>query len=139
MISIEDFAKLELKVGTVISAEDVEESEKLIKLQVDLGPLERHSELDSESETTEMLKQVQHDKSDAGKEERDIRQILSGVKQWYKPEDFLDKQVVVIANLEPRMMMGIESQGMLLAASDEEEGPIFLTTPKPVKPGTKIR
>lgn len=107
MISIDDFAKLELKVGTVLEAEDVEGSEKLIKLKVDIG-------------------------------ESGPRQILAGVKKWYKPEDFIGKQVVVVTNLEPRMMMGYESQGMLLAA-DTEDGPVFLTPSKQVPPGSKIR
>ncbi len=107
MISIDDFSKLELKVGTVLEAEEVKGSGKLIKLKVDLG-------------------------------EEEPRQILAGVKQWYKPEDFMGKQIVVVVNLEPRAMMGFESQGMMLAA-DTEEGPIFLTVPKEVSPGTKIR
>lgn len=107
MISFEDFSKIELRVGTVLEAEDLEESEKLLKLKVDLG-------------------------------EEEPRQILAGVKQWYKPKDFVGKQVVVVANLESRIMMGIESQSMMLAA-DSEDGPVFLTVPKPVPPGTKIR
>jgi|SRR3989344_305411 len=107
MISIDDFAKVELRVGTVLEAEEVEESEKLIKLMVDLG-------------------------------EETPRQILVGVKQWYTPEDLVGKQVVVVANLEPRTMMDMESQGMMLAA-DSESGPVFLTVPKKVLPGTKIR
>ncbi len=107
MISIEGFTKIELKIGTVLEAEDVEGSEKLIKLKVDLG-------------------------------EPEHRQILAGVKQWYEPEDFVGKQVVVVANLEPRRMMGIESEGMMLAA-DSEDGPIFLSVPRKVAPGTKIR
>ena len=94
-------------MGTVLEAEDLEGSEKLIKLKVDLG-------------------------------EEQPRQILAGVKQWYKPKDFVDKQVIVVVNLEPRTMMGLESQGMMLAA-DSEDGPIFLTVPKKVSPGTKIR
>lgn len=110
MISIDDFSKVELKVGTVLEAEEVEGSEKLIKLKVDLG-----------------------ESGEAGP-----RQILAGVKQWYQPKDFVGKQVVVVANLEPRMMMGLQSQGMMLAA-DSEDGPIFLTVPKMVPPGTKIR
>src|SRR3990167_5619224 len=105
MVSFEDFSKLELKVGTVLEAEDLEGSEKLIKLKVDLG-------------------------------EESPRQILAGVKQWYKPKDFVGKQVVVVANLEPRTMMGIESQGMMLAA-DCEDGPVFLTVPKKIPAGTK--
>lgn len=107
MISIDEFSKLELKVGTVLEAEEVEDSEKLIRLKVDLG-------------------------------EEEPRHILAGVKKWYKPEDFVGKQIVVVANLEPRKMMGLESQGMMLAA-DSEDGPIFLTVPKQVPPGTKIR
>lgn len=113
-ITFDDFSKIELKVGTVLEAEDLEGSEKLLKLKVDLG-------------------------------EENPRQILAGVKQWYSPSDFVGKQVVVVANLEPRVMMGLESQGMMLAAdpdsigADSDEGPIFLTVPKEVPPGTKIR
>lgn len=114
MITIDDFLKIELKVGTVLEAEEVEESEKLIKLKVDLG-------------------------------EAEPRQILAGVKQWYKAEEFVGKQVVIVANLEPKKMMGLESQGMMLAAdpdsigADSEDGPIFLTVPKKVPAGTQIR
>lgn len=107
MISFEDFSKIELRVGTVLEAEEIENSEKLIKLKVDLG-------------------------------EESPRQILAGVKQWYKIEDLVGKQVVVVANLEPKTMMGLESEGMLLAA-DTEDGPVFLTTSKDVTPGSKIR
>lgn len=107
MISFDDFAKLELKIGTVLESEDVEESEKLLKLKVDLG-------------------------------EDEPRQVLAGIKQWYKPKDFVGKQVVVVANLEPRIMMGLESQGMMLAA-DTEDGPVFLTVPKKIPAGTKVR
>lgn len=107
MITIENFLKVELKVGTVLETEEVEESEKLIKLKVDLG-------------------------------EEKPRQILAGVKQWCKSKDFVGKQVVVVVNLEPKVMMGIESQGMMLAA-DTSDGPVFLTVPKKVPAGTKIR
>lgn len=106
-ISFEDFTKVELKAGTVLEAEEIEGSEKLIKLKVDLG-------------------------------EENPRQILAGVKQWYQPEDLVGKQVVVVANLAPRTMMGLESQGMMLAA-DAADGPVFLTVTKEVPPGTKIR
>ncbi|MBI4036218.1 methionine--tRNA ligase subunit beta [Candidatus Daviesbacteria bacterium] len=106
MIAIEDFAKVELKVGTVLEAEDIEGSEKLIKLKVDLG-------------------------------EEQPRQILAGIKQWYKSEDLKGKQAVVVANLEPRMMMGLESQGMILCADNNK--PIFLKPSQKVPPGSKIR
>ena len=106
MISFDDFAKLELKVGTVLSAEEVEGSEKLIKLMVDLG-------------------------------EDKPRQILAGIKKWYKPEKLVGKQFIFVANLEPRMMMGLESNGMLLAADSSK--PVPLKPSSKVSPGTKIR
>lgn len=106
-INFDDFSKLELKVGTILEAQEVEESEKLIRCMVDLG-------------------------------EEKPRQILAGVKQWYKSQDLVGKQVVVVANLEPKIMMGLESAGMMLAA-DSENGPVFLTVPKEVPPGVKIR
>jgi methionine--tRNA ligase beta chain len=99
MITIEDFAKIELRVGTVIEATEVEGSEKLIKQIVDFG--------------------------DLGK-----RQILSGIKQWYKPSQLVGKQFVYVVNLEPRMMMGLESQGMILATGADK--------PIPIKPSSKV-
>lgn len=107
MITIDDFSKVELKVGTVSEAEEVEGSEKLIKLTVDLG-------------------------------EESPRTVLTGMKTWYQPADFKGKQLVFVVNLEPRKMMGMESQGMVMAA-DPEGGPVFLIPEKPVPPGTKIR
>lgn len=107
MINIDDFHKLELKVGTVLSAEEIEGSEKLIKLQIDLG-------------------------------EENPRQVLTGMKMWYTPEEFVGKQLVIIANLEPRMMMGFESQGMVLAAEGEDK-PILLHPSQNVKPGSGIK
>ncbi len=106
MISIDDFAKVEIKVGTVLSVEEVEGSEKLYKLSVDLG-------------------------------EENPRQILSGIKKWYKPEQLVEKQFIFVANLEPRMMMGLESEGMIMATGDDK--PILLKPSKKVTPGSKIR
>lgn len=113
MINYEDFSKTELKVGRVLSAERVEGSEKLLKLQVDLG-----------------------EKGEAGTAL--TRQILAGIGKVYAPENLVGKEIVVVANLEPRMLMGLESQGMLLAASGSE-GPIILTLEREVLPGSVIR
>lgn len=110
MITIDDFAKLELKVGTVLKAEDIEGSEKLLKLRVDIG----------------------EDPPAGGP-----RQILAGIKEWYKPQDLTDKQFVFITNLEPRVMMGLQSQGMILCAGDEK--PIPLMPQEKVHNGAKIR
>lgn len=105
MITFEDFAKLEIKIGTITSAEKVEDVDKLLKLEVDLG------------------------------EEK--RQVVSGIADWYKPEDLVGKQVPVLMNLEPRTFKGVESQGMILATG--EDTAILLHPDKEVPPGTKVR
>ncbi|HTZ17807.1 MAG TPA: methionine--tRNA ligase [Dissulfurispiraceae bacterium] len=106
LINIEDFAKIELKSGTVISAERVEKSEKLIRMKVDIG---------------------------------EERQIVAGIGKVYTPEDLIGKRIVVLANLKPAKLMGIESQGMLLAATDSDGTLSVLTTEREVKAGAKIR
>jgi len=108
MLSFSDFENVDLRVGKVISAERVESSEKLLKLKVDLG-------------------------SEIGE-----RQIIAGVGKVYEPESLIGKQVIIVANLEHKLIMGFESQGMLLA-SDDESGPILLTPDKKAKPGSKIK
>lgn len=106
-IKLEDFAKSDIRAGTIDTVIDVEGSEKLLKLDVDFG--------------------------DIGK-----KQILSGIKQWYKTEDLEGKQYVFILNIEPRKMMGVESQGMILAA-DTDEKPVLLIPLEKVQNGTIIR
>ena len=66
------------------------------------------------------------------------RQIIAGIANFYQPEDLIEKEIIVLVNLEPRTLMGIESQGMLLAASDEGR-PVLLRPDEDVPPGTKIR
>ena len=95
-IVFDDFLKLDLRVGTILNAEPVPKSNKLLKFLVDLG---------SEKRT-----------------------ILSGIAKHYSAEEMLGKQVQVIANLPPRKMMGIESQGMILMAEDKE-GELSLIQP----------
>ncbi len=105
LIDYEDFAKVELKVATILEAQRIEESEKLIKLQVDLGT--------------------------------EKRQILAGIAKSYEAEQLVGKQIIVVANLKPRKLMGYESQGMLLAASDTD-GSVVLTTLSEVPAGSTI-
>ena len=112
-MTIDEFKNCDLRVGKVLTAERIEGSEKLLKLQIDLG-----------------------EKNEAG--ELQPRQILSGIAKAYAPEDLIGKQVAIIANLDPRMMMGLESRGMLLAASDADGRPVVLTVEKEIAPGTKI-
>lgn len=98
-ITIDDFAKIDLKVGTILSAEKVEKADKLLNLQIDLG--------------------------------FEKRTIISGIAQHFSPEEIIGKQVVVVANLAPRKMRGIESNGMILMAEDKE-GKLFFVQPETV-------
>ena len=104
-MTLEEFQNADLRVAKVVAAERVEGSEKLLKLQLDLG---------------------------------EPRQIVSGIAKAYAPEDLVGKSVVIIANLEPRKLMGLESQGMLLAAHGEDGAPVILVPMSDVPPGAKI-
>ena len=114
MINYDDFSKIELKVAKILAAERVDGSEKLLKLQVDLG-LEK-------------------------------RQIVAGIGKVYAPENLVGKEIAIVANLETRSFIlrqssgqvVLESQGMLLAASDEN-GPVILMPEKEVLPGAEIK
>lgn len=106
-IQYDDFAKLDVRVGTVIAAEQVPDTDKLIKCTIDFGEL-------------------------------GMRTIVSGILQWKKPEDIVGKQLPYIVNLAPRMLRGVESQGMLLAASDEK-GVALLLPEREVPRGTKLK
>lgn len=105
-ITIDDFAKLDIRVGKVLAAEKMEKSNKLLKLTVDTGV--------------------------------DQRTVLSGIAQHYSPEEMVGKQVTLIANLAPRKMMGIESQGMILMAEDVDGKLRLLQPNEVVTPGSTI-
>ena len=106
MINIEDFKKLEIKIGKVISAEKVEGADKLLKLEVDFGEFKR--------------------------------QIVSGIAEFYIPENLTGKEFPFIVNLEPRIIRGVESQGMILAV-DAGDGVILLNPDKEVEAGSIVR
>ena len=105
-ITIEDFAKIDLRVATVVAAERVPKTDKLIKLQVKIGDEERT--------------------------------IVSGIAQHYEPENLIGKNVIVIANLKPAKLRGIESRGMVLAASDDE-GNLVLADAPGIASGSKVK
>jgi tRNA-binding EMAP/Myf-like protein len=153
IVQIDDFAKLEFKVGTIISAEEIDGSDRLLKLQVDFGPKvqvgsseesDLSAPVDMTVETSEIVRNeddtVEVTDAVAPVEEatNEIRQILSGIKQWYKPADLVGKQFVFITNLAPRKMMGLESQGMIMAAEGEDR-PAPLMPSEKVPNGSKIR
>lgn len=104
-IQYDDFAKLDLRVGTIIQAEKVEKADKLLKLLVDIGT--------------------------------EKRTVVSGIAMHFKPEEIVGKQVTLVANLAPRKMRGIESQGMILMAEDNGKL-IFVNPNEQVSPGSGV-
>ncbi len=105
-ITIDDFAKLDLRVGEIISAEKAENSRKLLIFKVKCGS--------------------------------SVRQIVSGIAKYYKPEDMVGKKVIFVANLKTAVLGGHESQGMILAAEDDQGTLSMLTTDKPLKSGSTV-
>ena len=104
-ISIDDFMKTELRTALVYACDPVEKSDKLLKIQVDLG--------------------------------YEKRQIVSGIAKFYKPEDLIGKKVVIVANLSPAKIRGVESNGMLLASGEDEVRVVFLSDDTPL--GQRVR
>lgn len=107
-ISLDDFKKLELRVGRIESTENIEDSEKLLKLRVNFG-------------------------------EFGERQILAGLAKHYQPADLIGLEAIFAFNLEPRKMMGLESQGMILAVGGNEGKPILLKPAGDVPPGNMVK
>jgi len=105
LVSLEDFQRLDIRVGTIKEAETIPGSKKLLKLVVDIG---------------------------------ETRTIVAGMAVYYQTNELINKQVIVIANLVPVTLMGVESKGMILAAEDKK-GVYLLIPDKESKPGSKVR
>ena len=105
-ITYDDFAKLDIRIGKVISAEKMKKSKKLLKLKVDTGV--------------------------------DTRTILSGIAQFFEPEDIVGKQVTVLINLAPRPMMGEVSEGMILMSEDADGSLQLIAPDRAIKPGSVV-
>lgn len=106
LITIDDFAKVDLRVGKVIAAEKVEKADKLLKLIIDIGS--------------------------------EKRQVVSGIALHYKPEEMVGKNVILVANLKPAKLRGIESAGMILAATDEN-GLVLAAFDGEITPGSRVK
>ncbi len=107
-ISIEDFAKVDMRVGEVKSAERVEGAQKLLKVMVDIGS--------------------------------EIRQVVAGIAEYYQPAHLIGTKIILVANLQPRKLRGVESDGMLLAATVGEEGrPVLVTFKEDVPNGARLK
>jgi len=107
MITIDDFAKIDLRVGTVVSAEPIPGASRVMKLEIDIG--------DRKVVTT------------------------AGIAQHYRPEEMVGRRVVVVANLQPRVVRGIESQAMILAASMEGHKTVLVTVAEEIPNGAKVK
>lgn len=105
-ITVDDFTKLDLRVGEIISAEKPEWSEKLIKMQVDFGP------------------------SPLSEAEISIKQVFSGIAKWYNPEDLVGKQAVFLVNLPPRIIHEETSEAMILTAENTETESYSIVQPQ---------
>ncbi|MEX2340829.1 MAG: tRNA-binding protein [Candidatus Paceibacterota bacterium] len=123
MINYDDFAKLDIRIGTILSVEIVEGADKLLRLMVDVG-------LSSAGGTTQDVE----DGEDAAP-----RQIISGIREFFEdPQSLVGRQCPFLINLEPRVIRGFESQGMILAASTET-GFALLHPDREIDSGAKIK
>ena len=105
-VTIDDFARLQFKIGEIVACEKVKKSKKLLCSQVKIGD--------------------------------ETRQILSGIAKYYTPEEMVGKKVMVITNLKPARLAGMESQGMILCAEDAEGNVILMTPEKDIASGSEI-
>ena len=100
IVTFDDWSKLDLRVAQIKNVEDIEGADKLYKIELDVG------------------------------EEIGQRTICAGLKEYYSKEDLVGKKIIYFSNLTPRKMRGIESSGMLLAASTKDHGKVILITPE---------
>ncbi|HEV2176625.1 MAG TPA: methionine--tRNA ligase [Terriglobia bacterium] len=107
-ITINDFAKIDLRVGQILSAESIPGAKKLLKVMVDIGT--------------------------------EVRQVCAGIAEYYQPEQLVGMKVVLVANLEPRKLRGVESNGMIVAASVGDDGrPVLATFNEEVPNGARLK
>jgi len=114
IISFEDFKKIEVKMGKITACEKVADADKLLKLQVDFGPVEE------------------------GSNERMTRQIVSGIAESYSPGELIGKTLPFVVNLEYRKFKGEESQGMLMATGTGSDNVVLLEPNGEIAPGAEV-
>ena len=106
-VSFDDFTKIDIRTATILEAEKVPKTTKLLKLKIDTGI--------------------------------DIRTIVSGIAEYYEPENIIGKQISIVANLEPRKIKGIESKGMILMAEDKDGKLVMVSPSEKVSNGSMIK
>ena len=120
MVSIEDFKKLEIKVAKVLEVTPHPGAGRLYVLKIFLGNIECKDETTGEIVCTPQ-----------------VREIVAGIRPYYAPEELVGKEVIVLVNLEPATIRGVQSNGMLLATKDGDNLSI-LTTDRPTKEGSRV-
>ncbi|MFH1902712.1 MAG: methionine--tRNA ligase subunit beta [Candidatus Omnitrophota bacterium] len=120
MVSIEDFKKLEIKVAKILEVNPHPAADRLYVLKIFLGNIECKDETTGEIVCTP-----------------ETREIVAGIRPYYTPEELVGKQVIVLVNLEPATIRGVQSNGMLLAVKDNDKLSI-LTVDRPIKEGSPI-
>lgn len=113
-ISFDEFKKIKILMGKITACEKVENADKLLKLQIDFGPVEE------------------------GSEKRMTRQIVSGIAESYSPEELVGKTLPFIVNLEYRKFKGEESQGMLMATGTGSDNVVLLEPNRDIEPGAEV-
>ena len=114
-VKYDEFKKMDMRVGTIKEVEEVAETDKLLRCQIDFGEVNENGE-------------------------KILRQIISGIHEYYPdPSILINKQVLYIINLEPRKIKGVESNGMLLAVDGIDGKPVFLVPEVGVDAGSKVR
>jgi len=106
-ITFDEFTKMDIRTGTILEAEKVAKTKKLLQLKIDTG--------------------------------LDQRTVVSGIAEFFQPEDIIGRQVSIMVNLAPRKIKGIESQGMILMAEDADGQLVFVSPASPVKNGSEIK
>lgn len=126
MINIDEFQKVELKVGKILTVEKVEDADKLLKLSVSFGEIKK-IEKDEEGNDKEIVLE-------------DIRQIVSGIALYFEDYSILiNKKVMFVTNLAPRSIRGLESNGMILAVSGDDGSFSLLYPDQNIKEGIKAK
>ena len=127
-VSYDEFKKKDMRVGTIRAVEPVEGTDKLLKCQIDFGEFEAPAETNPETP------------AEAPAPIPKLRQIVSGIREYFPEyEKLVGKQVLYIINLEPRMIRGVESRGMLMAVDGKDGKPVFLSPEIEVNAGSHVR
>jgi len=127
MVTIEEFSKFDFRIAKIVDAQDHPNADKLVILKIDVG--EKGSAL---------IGQIS-DQTSNTENNTTYKQIVAGIKKSYSKNELIGKLIVVVNNLEPAVLRGVKSEGMLLAATDSEGLPILITPEKNVEPGAKVK